>query len=151
MVNHAREYVRGKVHTNTLENSWSLLKRAIKGTYVSVDPFHLSQYVDEQVFRYNLRKGSDGGRLADARRGIVGKRLTYADLTSMKLTFATTQKEVVAAQATRPKGEPMKKKPEPPVIAGSPEEALERMRALTRRVLATPKGRKAKTKKRRRH
>lgn len=52
-INHAREYVRGQVHTNGLENFWSLLKRAIKGTYVSVDPFHLFRYVDEQVHRFN--------------------------------------------------------------------------------------------------
>ncbi len=53
---HAEEYVRGKVHTNGMENFWSLLKRAIKGTYVAVEPFHLSRYVDEQAFRYNNRK-----------------------------------------------------------------------------------------------
>ena len=90
MVDHAHEYVRGKVHTNTLENFWSLLKRAIKGTYVSVDPFHLSQYVDEQVFRFNARKGNDGRRFAETLRGVVGKRLTYHDLIGAKFTFATT-------------------------------------------------------------
>ena len=90
MVNHAREYVRGKVHTNTVENFWSLLKRAIKGTYVSVDPFHLIRYVDEQAFRFNQRGGTDGSRFADVVKGITGKRLTYADLTGAKFDFATT-------------------------------------------------------------
>lgn len=90
MVNHARRYVRGKVHTNTVENVWSLLKRAIKGTYVSVDPFHLTRYADEQVFRFNQRGGNDGSRFADVVKGIIGKRLTYADLTGAKFDFATT-------------------------------------------------------------
>ena len=79
-----------KAHTNTLENFWSLLKRAIKGTYISVDPFHLQRYVDEQAFRYNTRKDNDGGRFADVLRAIVGKRLTYHDLIGAKFTFATT-------------------------------------------------------------
>src|ERR1019366_5252974 len=56
VVDHAVEYVRGKVHTNGLENFWSLVKRGIKGTYVSVEPFHLFRYLDEQAFRYNSRK-----------------------------------------------------------------------------------------------
>jgi hypothetical protein len=90
-VNHAlKTFVQGKAHTNTLENFWSLLKRAIKGTYISVDPFHLQRYVDEQAFRYNTRKGNDGSRFADVLRAIVGKRLTYHDLIGAKFTFATT-------------------------------------------------------------
>jgi len=90
-VNHAlKTFVQGKAHTNTLENFWSLLKRAIKGTYISVDPFHLQRYVDEQAFRYNTRKDNDGGRFADVLRAIVGKRLTYHDLIGAKFTFATT-------------------------------------------------------------
>ena len=56
MIDHAEAYVDGKVHTNGLENFWSLLKRGIKGTYVSVEPFHLFRYLDEQAFRYNMRK-----------------------------------------------------------------------------------------------
>ena len=90
-INHAREYVRGQVHTNGLENFWSLLKRAIKGTYVSVDPFHLFQYVDEQVHRFNNRLLNDRGRFVDVVKNIVGLRLTYAHLTGADLNLATTQ------------------------------------------------------------
>ncbi len=82
VVNHAIEYVRGRVHTNGLENFWSLLKRGIKGTYISVEPFHLDRYLDEQMFRYNNRLDmNDGDRFDLAVRQIVGKRLTYAELT----------------------------------------------------------------------
>jgi transposase-like protein len=80
-VNHAVEYVKGTVHTNGIENFWSLLKRTIKGTYVSVDPVHLSAYLDEQSFRFNERKDNDLGRFRKALKGIVGRRLTYAELT----------------------------------------------------------------------
>ena len=78
------EYVHGRVHTNGLENFWSLLKRGIKGTYVSVEPFHLARYLDEQTFRYNNRDNEeigDSGRFALALAQIVGKRLTYDELT----------------------------------------------------------------------
>jgi transposase-like protein len=86
VVNHAETYVRGRVHTNGLENFWSLLKRGLKGTYVCVEPFHLERYVDEQVFRYNNRKTednpmNDGDRFRLALTQIIGKRLTYAELT----------------------------------------------------------------------
>ena len=81
VINHAQEYVRGKVHTNGIENFWSLLKRAIKGTYVSVEPFHLFRYLDEETFRFNTRKGTDAERFGKATSGIVGKRLTYKGLT----------------------------------------------------------------------
>jgi transposase-like protein len=78
VVDHAVEYVRGEVHTNGLENFWSLLKRGIHGTYVSVEPFHLFRYLDEQAFRYNNRKGlNDGERFDIAVRRIFGKRLTW--------------------------------------------------------------------------
>lgn len=91
VINHAaKAFVEGRKHTNTVENFWSLLKRAIKGTYISVDPFHLQRYVDEQAFRYNTRKGDDGSRFADVVAGIVGKRLTYHDLIGAKFAFATT-------------------------------------------------------------
>jgi len=86
VVNHAEEYVRGQVHTNGLENFWSLLKRNLKGTYVAVEPFHLERYVDEQVFRYNNRATKDNP-LTDADRFLLalsqvsGKRLTFAELT----------------------------------------------------------------------
>jgi len=82
VVNHAETYVRGRVHTNGLENFWSLLKRTLRGTYVAVEPFHLDRYVDEQVFRFNNRKGlNDAQRFALAMSQIGGKRLTYAELT----------------------------------------------------------------------
>ena len=82
VINHAVAYVDGKIHTNTLENFWSLLKRGLHGTYVSVEPFHLFRYLDEQAFRYNNRKPlDDAGRFSLVISQIVGKRLTYADLT----------------------------------------------------------------------
>jgi transposase-like protein len=79
-VNHASEYARGNVHTNGLESYWSLLKRALSGTYVSVEPFHLFRYLDEQAFRFNNRKLNDAQRFVLAIAGIIGKRLTYAEL-----------------------------------------------------------------------
>jgi len=82
VVDHAAEYVNGRVHTNGLENFWSLLKRGISGTYVSVEPFHLFRYLDEQMFRFNNRKDlDDAGRFNLAVSQIVGKRLTFAELT----------------------------------------------------------------------
>src|SRR5579871_6360830 len=82
VINHAEAYVVGNVHTNGLENFWSLLKRTLNGTYVSVEPFHLFRYVDEQAFRLNNRKPmEDGDRFGYLVRKIVGKRLTYAQLT----------------------------------------------------------------------
>jgi transposase-like protein len=82
VVDHASQYVDGRVHTNGLENFWSLLKRGISGTYVSVEPFHLFRYLDEQMFRYNNRKDlDDAGRFDLTVRQIVGKRLTFAELT----------------------------------------------------------------------
>ena len=74
------EYVRGDVHTNGIENFWTLLKRSIKGTYVSVEPEHLDKYVDEQEFRYNERKGKDADRFVKALEGTPGRRLTYQEL-----------------------------------------------------------------------
>jgi transposase-like protein len=85
-VNHMQEYVRGSIHTQGIENFWSLLKRGLNGTYVAVEPFHLNRYVTEQVFRYNNRSTKDNP-LTDADRfmlavsQIAGKRLTYAELT----------------------------------------------------------------------
>ena len=76
-VNHAVRYVDGVVHTNSLENFWSLLKRCINGTWVSVEPFHLFRYLDEQAYRFNERKGKDGDRFFRAISNIFGKRLTY--------------------------------------------------------------------------
>jgi ISXO2-like transposase domain len=86
VVDHAVEYVRGNIHTNGLENFWSLLKRGINGTYVSVEPFHLFRYLDEQSFRYNNRGNrdmpvNDGQRFVMALSQVTGKRLTYKHLT----------------------------------------------------------------------
>ena len=81
VVDHATQYVDGRVHTNGLENFWSLLKRGISGTYVSVEPFHLFRYLDEQMFRFNNRKDlDDKGRFDLTVSQLVGKRLTYAEL-----------------------------------------------------------------------
>jgi ISXO2-like transposase domain len=83
VIDHAEAYVRGHVHTNGMENFWSLLKRAIKGTYVAVEPWHLFRYVDEEVFRYNERRDSrgDGGRFAKVLGSVTGRRITYRTLT----------------------------------------------------------------------
>jgi transposase-like protein len=85
-VSHINEYVRGEVHTNSIENFWSLLKRCLNGTYVAVEPFHLNRYVDEQAFRFNNRatrdnKLTDADRFAVVMSQVAGKRLTYAELT----------------------------------------------------------------------
>jgi transposase-like protein len=80
VVDHAIEYVNGRIHTNGLENFWSLLKHGINGTYVSIEPFHLFRYLDEQSFRYNNRKLTDADRFDMAARGMVGKRLTFNEL-----------------------------------------------------------------------
>jgi transposase-like protein len=85
VIDHAEAYVDGQVHTNSCENFWSLLKRAIKGTYVSVEPFHLFRYLDEQTFRFNNRAGTDASRFALALKGILHKRLTYSALTGSEL------------------------------------------------------------------
>lgn len=79
-VNHAETYVNGAVHTNGMENFWALFKRCIKGTHVSVEPFHLFRYVDAEAFRFNERKDDDGGRFLAAMGGVEGKRLTYKSL-----------------------------------------------------------------------
>jgi transposase-like protein len=80
VINHAVEYANGNVHTNTMENFWSLLKRGLQGTYISVEPFHLFRYLDEQAFRYNNRKLKDAERFQIAVGQIVGKRLMYEEL-----------------------------------------------------------------------
>jgi transposase-like protein len=81
VIDHSVAYVEGLVHTNGLENFWSCLKRTIGGTYVSVEPFHLHRYLDEQAFRFNERKGSDSSRFIMALSNANGRRLTYAKLT----------------------------------------------------------------------
>jgi transposase-like protein len=82
VIDHAECYAKGHVHTNGLENFWSLLKRGLRGTYVSVEPFHLFRYLDEQAFRFNERKHEDGdrGRFLLAMSGIIGKGIRYAKL-----------------------------------------------------------------------
>jgi len=86
VIDHAEGYVRGQVHTNGLENFWSLVKRGLKGTYISVEPFHLFRYLDEQVYRYNNRATknnpmNDGDRFLKAMKTIAGRRITYQELT----------------------------------------------------------------------
>ncbi len=81
-VDHTVCYAIGQVHTNGMENFWSLLKRGLNGTYVSVEPFHLTAYVDEQVYRFNNRDNNDGGRFLTLLASVTGKRLTYDELTS---------------------------------------------------------------------
>jgi len=85
VVDHAEAYVDGTVHTNRLENFWSLLKRAIKGTYVSVEPFHLFRYLDEESFRYNERKQNDSERFQQVLGQVAGKRLTWNLLTAQEV------------------------------------------------------------------
>lgn len=90
VVNHASEYVRGQVHTQGIDNFWSLLKRTLRGTYVAVEPFHLDRYLDEQVFRFNNRATkdnplNDADRFALAMSQVAGKRLTYAQLTGKQV------------------------------------------------------------------
>jgi|SRR5208282_4502006 len=81
VINHAEKYVDGRVHTNGMENFWSLLKRSLTGTYVSVEPFHLFRYLDEQSFRFNERKSTDAERFVKVMKQIVGRRLTFDQLT----------------------------------------------------------------------
>jgi len=80
VINHAEAYVKGNVHTNGMENFWSLLKRGIKGTYVSVEPFHLFRYLDEEAFRFNTRRDNDAGRFLRVAASVAGKRLEYRNL-----------------------------------------------------------------------
>jgi len=81
VVNHLETYANGQVHTNGLENFWSLFKRSLKGTYVNVEPFHLFRYCDEQAFRFNERKATDSERFMNAVPAITGRRLTWKNLT----------------------------------------------------------------------
>jgi ISXO2-like transposase domain/Transposase zinc-ribbon domain len=99
VINHAEQYVRGNVHTNGMENFWSLLKRAIRGTYVSVEPFHLFRYLDEEAFRFNERRHEDGDqgrfmevcrKVFEVCRKVFGKRLMYKELIGNVPALATT-------------------------------------------------------------
>lgn len=85
VINHAEAYAIGNVHTNGMENFWSLLKRTIRGTYVSIEPFHLFRYLDEQAFRFNERGLTDSERFEKVGRMVTGKRLTYRALTGKDL------------------------------------------------------------------
>jgi transposase-like protein len=85
IVDHAEAYVQDNVHTNRMENFWSLLKRTIKGTYVSIEPFHLFRYLDEQSFRYNERHATDAERFHKVLGSVAGKRLTWNTLTSQEV------------------------------------------------------------------
>jgi len=86
-VDHAVRYVIGKVHTDGLENFWTLLKRTIKGTYTFTSVQHLAAYLDEQVYRFNSRLDNDGGRFLETAGFVSGKRLTYETLTHGHLTL----------------------------------------------------------------
>jgi len=95
VVDHSREYVRGEVSTQGLENFWSLLKRGVRGTYIAIEPFHFHRYLDEQIFRFNNRATkdnplTDSDRFALAVTQIVGKRLTYSQLTGKEEGSAQT-------------------------------------------------------------
>jgi transposase-like protein len=81
VIDHAVEYVNGNVHTNTMENFWSLVKRQLHGTYISVEPYHLFRYLDEQSMRYNMRKMTDAERFSHVCSQVAGRRLTWQKLT----------------------------------------------------------------------
>jgi transposase-like protein len=99
IINHSIEYVRGKIHTNTIENFWSCLKRTINGTYTFVSVEHLERYLDEQMFRHNARDKEDSNRLKIAVRGVAGKRIMYKQLTATTSAkrIATRSKQRIAA------------------------------------------------------
>jgi len=86
VIDHAVAYAKGAIHTQGLENFWSLLKRTLKGTYVSVEPYHLGRYLDEQAFRFNEREGNDSDRFRSVLGSVSGKRLTYKELTGNDAT-----------------------------------------------------------------
>ena len=85
VIDHAEAYAEGEIHTNGLENFWSLLKRTIKGTYVSVEAFHLFRYLDEQARRFNERDLNDAERFVRTMRSIIGRRLTWKQLTGKEV------------------------------------------------------------------
>jgi len=81
-IDHSLRYVEGRVHTNTIENFWSCLKRTIKGTYIAPRPFHIDRYLDEQVFRFNAREGNDSDRFLSVLKSTDGRRVTHKTLTT---------------------------------------------------------------------
>ena len=100
-VRHAEEYVHGNVHTNSIENFWSLLKRSIKGTYVSVDPFHMFRYLDEQSFRFSERFGDDADRFLSIMAKVAGRPVTYKKLTGKLEDQTQINGEGIEATETR--------------------------------------------------
>lgn len=84
VIDHAERYVDGRIHTNGIESFWSLLKRSLHGTYISVEPFHLFRYLDERAFAYNLRQQTDYGRFTAVLGAMSGRRLTYAEVTGVR-------------------------------------------------------------------
>lgn len=90
IINKLEGYVKGSVHVQGMENFWSLLKRTLKGTYVSVDPAHLQAYCDEQTYRFNNRKLTDAERFVTGMKQIVGKRLTYKELIGKEQSSSST-------------------------------------------------------------
>jgi transposase-like protein len=101
-VDHAESYVNGRVHTNGIENFWSLLKRGLHGTYVSVEPFHLFRYLDERVFTFNLRDRSDYGRFKAVLSVAVGRRLTFAEVTGKRSAHQRRRGHRVHRSNSRP-------------------------------------------------
>ena len=110
VINHAVCYAKGAVHTNGLENFWSLLKRTLRGTYVSVEPFHLFRYLDEQAFRFNERKGTDAERFLKGILGVIGKRLEYVKLIGQGVD-TTKPTTTGPGEAQEAKKRHMKRKP----------------------------------------
>jgi transposase-like protein len=102
-IDHSVEYVNGRVHTNTIENFWSCVKRTLHGTYIAVRPFHLDAYLDESVFRFNARKDDDAGRFVETLKGADGKRLTYAALTTSHPRWRLRPGRAARAEARRRK------------------------------------------------
>lgn len=99
-INHALSYAKGRIHTNGLENFWSLFGRTIQGTYVACEPFHLEAYLDEQTFRFNNRKGTDADRFTRVLQSISGKRLTYSQLIGQTGQLSSSASDGVAASET---------------------------------------------------
>jgi len=102
-IDHSLTYVEGRVHTNTIENFWSCVKRTLHGTYIAVRPFHLDAYLDEQVFRFNAREDNDAGRFVETLKGADGKRLTYAALTTAQPRWRLRPGRAARAEARRRK------------------------------------------------
>jgi len=102
VIDHAECYARGQVHTNGLENFWSLTKRMIKGTYVSVEPWHLARYLDEEAFRFNTSKDTDAGRFVELLRSVFGRRLTYRELIGADVTEGLFASQAPMAREAAP-------------------------------------------------